>query len=61
MYNIKRLKEITDCELLKECSDLKMSLLTVGKTFVIDGAELYEELNTFIRVYVYMKERTSWC
>ncbi|XP_023241006.1 zinc finger MYM-type protein 1-like [Centruroides sculpturatus] len=50
MYNIKRLKEISDCELLKQCSDLQISL-TVGETSDIDGHELYEELNMFIRVY----------
>ncbi|XP_023241592.1 zinc finger MYM-type protein 1-like [Centruroides sculpturatus] len=50
MYNIKILKEISDCELLKQCGDLQISL-TVGETSDIDGHELYEELNMFIYVY----------
>lgn len=50
MYNIKRLKEISDSELLKQCSDLQISM-TVGESCDIDGHELYEELNMFIRVY----------
>lgn len=51
MYNIKRLKEINDSELLKQCSDLQISM-TVGGSCDIDGHELYEELNiTYIRVY----------
>ncbi|XP_067137102.1 uncharacterized protein [Centruroides vittatus] len=50
MYNIKRLKEISDCELLKQCSDSQISL-TIGETSDIDRYELYEELNMFIRVY----------
>ncbi|KAJ0182100.1 hypothetical protein K1T71_002822 [Dendrolimus kikuchii] len=50
MYNIKRLKEISDSELLKQCSDLQISM-TAGESCDIDGHELYEELNMFIRVY----------
>ncbi|XP_067135865.1 uncharacterized protein [Centruroides vittatus] len=50
MCNIKRLKEISDCELLKQCSNSEISL-TVGETSDIDEHELYEELNMFIRVY----------
>ncbi|CAK1600824.1 unnamed protein product [Parnassius mnemosyne] len=50
MYNIKRLKEISDSELLKQCNDLQISM-TVGESCDIDGHELYEELNMFIRVY----------
>ncbi|KAK9694266.1 hAT family C-terminal dimerization region [Popillia japonica] len=50
MYNIKRLKEISDSELLKQCSDLQISM-RVGESCDIDGHELYEELNMFIRVY----------
>ncbi|GBP56104.1 hypothetical protein EVAR_43868_1 [Eumeta japonica] len=50
MYNIKRLKEISDSELLKQCSDLPISM-TVGESCDIDGHELYEELHMFIRVY----------
>ncbi|KAL4707251.1 hypothetical protein ACJJTC_008332 [Scirpophaga incertulas] len=50
MYNVKRLKEISDSELLKQCSDLQISM-TVGESCDIDGHELYEELNMFIRVY----------
>ncbi|GBP85060.1 Zinc finger MYM-type protein 5 [Eumeta japonica] len=50
MYNIKRLKEISDSELLKQCSDLQISM-TVGESCDIDGHELYEELHMFIRVY----------
>lgn len=38
-----RLKEISDSELLKQCSDLQISM-TVGKSCDIDGHELYEEL-----------------
>lgn len=45
MYNIKRLKEISDSEHLKQCSDLQISM-TVGESCDIDGHELYEELNT---------------
>ncbi|XP_067131225.1 uncharacterized protein [Centruroides vittatus] len=41
MYNIKRLKEICDCELLKQCSDSQISL-TVGETSDIDGHERTE-------------------
>ncbi|XP_064076355.1 zinc finger MYM-type protein 1-like [Vanessa tameamea] len=50
LYNIKRLKEISDSELLKQCSDLQISL-TVGESCDINGHELYEELNMFICVY----------
>ncbi|CAG4945480.1 unnamed protein product [Colias eurytheme] len=47
MYNIKRLKEISDSELLKQCSDLQISM-TVGESCDIDGHELYEELTLAI-------------
>ncbi|KAK9711369.1 hAT family C-terminal dimerization region [Popillia japonica] len=42
--------EISDSELLKQCSDLQISM-RAGESCDIDGHELYEELNMFIRVY----------
>ncbi|CAG4930402.1 unnamed protein product [Colias eurytheme] len=47
MYNVKRLKEISDSELLKQCSDLQISM-TVGESCDIDEHELYEELTLAI-------------
>ncbi|KAK9744616.1 hAT family C-terminal dimerization region [Popillia japonica] len=41
---------MSDSELLKQCSELKISM-TVGESCDIDGHELYEKLNMFIRVY----------
>ncbi|GBP17067.1 hypothetical protein EVAR_8135_1 [Eumeta japonica] len=40
----------SDSELLKQCSDLQISV-TVGESYDTDGHKLYEELNMFIRVY----------
>ncbi|GBP65078.1 hypothetical protein EVAR_46872_1 [Eumeta japonica] len=46
MYNIKRLKEISDSELLKQCSDLQISM-TVGESCDIDGYLLSHHIGTF--------------
>jgi hypothetical protein len=50
LYDIKRLKDINNAELLKHCSDLQIAL-SIGEKSDIDGFELCEELKMYTRMY----------